>query len=327
MRSRALYLVLAFASVAATACGSVEEGTDTTEGATATSGASGPITITDSRGEEIALDAPAAEVVALEWGVVENLVSLGVMPIGVADVEGYSTWVSAAPLEEGVEDVGMRGEPSTDAINALEPDLIVVTSDLAPEIIDQLDDFYPVVVVRGAAAESPIDQMRNNLTMVAQAVGKEAEAEALLTDLDTAIADGASALADAGLEGQEYTMADGWLDGNNVSVRAFTSDSLVGAVADEMGLVNAWEIEGDPDYGLAVTDVEGLTNLGDVEFLYYDNAAYEDPFASLDGNAIWEGLPFVQDGNVHRLPDGIWMFGGPLSVQQFIDATVTALTE
>lgn len=327
MRSRTLCLVVALAAFAATACGSVEEGTDTTEGVTETSAAAGPVTVTDSRGEEITLDAPATEVVALEWGVVENLVSLGVMPVGVADVEGYSTWVSAAPLDEGVEDVGLRGEPSTDAINALEPDLIVTTSDLPPEIIDQLDDFYPVVVVRGAAAESPIDQMRDNLTMVAQAVGKEAEAETLLADLDTAIADGAAALADAGLEGQEYTMADGWLDGNNLSVRAFTSASLVGAVADEMGLVNAWEIEGDPDYGLAFTDVEGLTNLGDVEFLYYDNAAFDDPWASLDGNAIWEGLPFVQEGNVHRLPDGIWMFGGPLSVQQFIDATVDTLTE
>jgi len=34
----------------------------------------------------------------------------------------------------------------------------------------------------------------------------------------------------------------------------------------------------------------------------------------------------VQEGNVHRLPDGIWMFGGPVSAEQFIDATVDALT-
>jgi ferric hydroxamate transport system substrate-binding protein len=46
----------------------------------------------------------------------------------------------------------------------------------------------------------------------------------------------------------------------------------------------------------------------------------------LAGNAIWKNLPFVKSGRVHRLPDGIWMFGGPSSVKQFIDATVQAVT-
>ena len=32
----------------------------------------------------------------------------GVMPVGVADVEGYSTWVTAAPLDDSVTDVGTR---------------------------------------------------------------------------------------------------------------------------------------------------------------------------------------------------------------------------
>jgi iron complex transport system substrate-binding protein len=68
--------------------------------------------------------------------------------------------------------------------------------------------------------------------------------------------------------------------------------------------------------------------LKDVEFLYYANdAADGDPFEKgLSGNAIWTSLPFVAGGDVHRLPDGIWMFGGPLSAEQFIDATVEAVT-
>jgi iron complex transport system substrate-binding protein len=43
-------------------------------------------------------------------------------------------------------------------------------------------------------------------------------------------------------------------------------------------------------------------------------------------NAIWKNLPFVKSGSVHRLPDGIWMFGGPKSTEQFFDATVQAVT-
>lgn len=330
MRSRNLLSLLAALSLLLAACGSVEEGATTTAAGGAepetTTATSGPITITDARGEELTLDAPATEVVGLEWGVIENLISLGVMPVGVADVEGYTAWVSAAQLDEGVVDVGLRGEPSIDALVALEPDLVVATTDLPANIIEQIEGLVPVLVVRAAAAERPVDQMRDNIRLVAQAVGKEAEADALVERVDAAIAEGTQAMADAGLEGQPFTLADAWMDGNNVSIRAFTAGSLMGAVAEEMGLVNAWDLEGDADYGLAITDVEGLTNLGDVQFTYYTNAAEVDAIAELDGNPIWEGLPFVQNGNVHRLPDGIWMFGGPLSVEQFVDATVEALT-
>ena len=330
MRSRNLLSLLAALSLLLSACGSVEEGATTTAAGSAepetTTATSGPITITDARGEELTLDAPASEVVGLEWGVIENLISLGVMPVGVADVEGYTAWVSAAQLDEGVVDVGLRGEPSIDALVALEPDLVVATTDLPANIIEQIEGLVPVLVVRAAAAERPVDQMRDNIRLIAQAVGKEPEADALVERVDTAIAEGAQAIADAGLEGQPFTLADAWMDGNNVSIRAFTAGSLMGAVAEEMGLVNAWDLEGDADYGLAITDVEGLTNLGDVQFTYYTNAAEVDAIAELDGNPIWEGLPFVQNGNVHRLPDGIWMFGGPLSVEQFVDATVEALT-
>lgn len=312
-------------SLALSACGSVEQ---TANQAPAAPGEREPVTVTDARGEEITLDAPATEVVGLEWGVVENLVSLGVMPVGVADVEGYSHWVSAAPLDDSVTDVGMRGEPSVDALVGLDPALVIATTDLPANIVTQIEKFVPVLVVRGASAKQPIDQMRDNLMLVAEAVGKTQKATVLLDEFDAALAQGARAIQDAGLTGTHFVMADGWMQGSTVSIRMFTAGSLVGAVGEELGLENAWTRKGDPDYGLALTDVEGLTDLKNVQFIYYTNdAAEENPFVKgLADNAIWKSLPFVEKGDVHRLPDGIWMFGGPLSTEQFIDATVDALT-
>ncbi|MDF2848412.1 MAG: iron-siderophore transporter substrate-binding protein, partial [Oerskovia sp.] len=40
-----------------------------------------------------------------------------------------------------------------------------------------------------------------------------------------------------------------------------------------------------------------------------------------------EQLPFVAAGDVHRIPDGIWMFGGPASANAYVDALVAALTQ
>jgi iron complex transport system substrate-binding protein len=101
----------------------------------------------------------------------------------------------------------------------------------------------------------------------------------------------------------------------------------VEAVLQELGLVNAWQLPGDESYGTATTDVEGLTELGDVEFIYWTNDVEgPDPFVEgLAGNAVWESLPFVQAGDVTRLPDGIWMFGGPASMRQYVDAVTAAL--
>ncbi len=327
MRKKHVPALLAAALVLTlSACGSVENPearADSAPGSTA-----GPVTLTDARGKELTLDAPATEVVGLEWGVVENLVSLGVMPTGVADVKGYGNWVSSAPLDDDVKDVGMRGEPSVDALVGLNPDLVIATTDLPENVVEQIEQAVPVLVLRGASADDPIGQMRENLTLVAEAVGRTDKAEELLAGFDQTLADGARKVAEAGAAGRGFVLADGYLEGSTLSIRMFTADSLVGAVGNELGLKNAWTGEGDPDYGLAQTDVEGLTALGDVEFVYYDNAAVgEDPFQKgLAGNAIWASLPFVRGGNVHRLPDGIWMFGGPASTAQFIDALVAAVT-
>ncbi|WP_202619074.1 ABC transporter substrate-binding protein [Ornithinimicrobium cavernae] len=326
-----------------TACGTTEEVAPEPEGGTAdqadtdeagdsaaaTSGgdAAGAVTYTDERGEHT-LDEPADEVVSLEWGLTENLLALGVVPVGQADIEGYNTWDTVAPLDpEGVTEVGTRGEPSLSDITALEPDLIVTTTDIPENVIAQLEDIAPVLTVRGSDSADPIGYMRSTVELLSTATGTEEEAEVVLNDFDTALEEGRAAIADAGLEGEEFVMADGWLSNGVVSVRMFTPGSYFGALGEELGLVNAWTEGGDPDYGLAQTDVEGLTALEDLHFIYAANDSEPDPFTEgLADNAIWQQLPFVTSGNVHRIPDGIWMFGGPLSGEAFIDATVDTLT-
>jgi iron complex transport system substrate-binding protein len=186
----------------------------------------------------------------------------------------------------------------------------------------------PVLVVRGADAKNAIPQMKSIVELIAQAVGKTEQAKTVLADFDKKLAEGKQKIAAAGKAGTPYTMADGYKEGSTISIRMYTSGSLLGAVANELGLKNAWTAAGDKDYGLASTDIEGLTKLKDGEFLYIANDADGgDVFgADLAKNAIWKNLPFVKSGNVHRLADGIWMFGGPKSTEQFIDATVQAVT-
>ena len=307
------------------ACGSSEP--VDTEPAAARAAAQ-PVSVTDARDKEVRLDAPAAKVVALEWGMAENLVTLGVMPVGVADVKGYSTWVTAEKLDASVKDVGTRSEPSVDSIVALDPDLVVATTDSAPALFSQLEKYVPVLALKGNDATRALPTLRDNLTTLATVTGTTEKATKALADFDAALAAGKQKIAAAGATGKAFTMADGWKEGSSVSIRMYGPGSLLSDVAGELGLTNGWTKKGDPLYGLAQTDVEGLTGLGDVRFLYMgSDADGGDVFADgLSGNAIWTSLPFVRSGQVHRLPDGIWMFGGPRSAQQFADQVVRLFT-
>ncbi|GAA0460491.1 iron-siderophore ABC transporter substrate-binding protein [Streptomyces sp. NPDC046215] len=308
------------------ACGTSEPAADTD---TDTKKTAEPITLTDAKGAKVELDGPAKKVVGTEWNVVESLVSLGVDPAGVADVKGYKTWNTAAPLKNEPKDIGTRGEPSTDTIAAMAPDLIVATDDLKPAVVKQLRKVAPVLEVRAADAADPIGQMTKNLDLIAKATGTTQQAEKLKKDFQAKLDGGKKALADAGHAGAKYAFADGYVVSNQVSIRPFTGGSLIGAVNEKLGLKNAWTVEGDKSYGLGSTDVEGLTKLDDdVQFAYIgsDGDKNSTPFAGvLAKDSAWTSLPFVEKGNVHRLPDGIWMFGGPQSMGKYADSVVEAL--
>ena len=309
------------------ACGTTEDPADEA-GAGSAAPSSGPVDLTDERGP-LHLDAPAKAVVSLEWGLTENLVALGVKPVGQADVKGYNAWDKSAPIDAGTPDVGTRGEPSLDAIAALKPDLVVTTSDLPANVIEQIAKTTKVLTLRGSDGADPIGYMRKTVTTLAQATGTQAQGEKLLTDFDAKITAGKDALAKAGKAGAPFVMTDGWVESGNVSLRMYTPNSFFGGIAKELGLESQWTSGGDKDYGLAQTDVEGLTKITNAQttFVYVANDADGGDFTdALKSNAVWKQLPFVKNSKVKRIPDGIWMFGGPASAAAFIDALTTALS-
>ncbi|MCT7354104.1 iron-siderophore ABC transporter substrate-binding protein [Streptomyces sp. 15-116A] len=324
MRRLLLTAPLATAALLLTACGTTEPAADEAKASAEA------ITLTDASGAKVKLDGPAKKVVGTEWNVVESLLSLGVDPVGVADVKGYKAWDTAVPLTGEPKDIGTRGEPSMDTIASLKPDLIVTTSDLQASAVKQLRKVAPVLQVKSADGTGQIDQMLENVDLIAQATGTTDRATTLKKDFEAKLAEGKKALADAGLDGEEIAFADGYVTSNQVSVRPYTATSLLGEVNTRLGLKNAWKMKGDPSYGLASTDVEGLTDLGTVRFAYIgsDKDPNSDPFGKqLAKNSVWTSLPFVKSGDVHRLPDGIWMFGGPGSMEAYVDALVEALTK
>lgn len=316
-RSAVPATLAAAALLAASACGTTEEGADDE----ATEAESSPVSTVDFMGRTVELDKPAERVVILEWSEVEISISLGVMPVGVADIEGYNVWAGMAePLDDSVTDVGMRSEASIDAIAGLNPDLVILEND-NEGIIEPLEEFVPVLVTEGSNEEDNIARMKRDVDMIADLTGKNTEADALWADFETKLADTAAAIEAGGKSDIPVFIVDGWIDGSSISIRPFGEGSLFGALAKEVGLTNAWTGETDGVWGGGATDVEGLAAYTDTELnLVYNNSFNDNIFnEELVGNPIYDDLKFVKDGTMYELPKGAWTFGGPRSSELLLD--------
>lgn len=289
------------------------------------------VTLTDDLGRTVELDAPAERVAVLEWQQIEDALTLCVVPVAVADAEGYTLWDTAERLPEGVADVGTRQEPNLEALFATDPDLVIVeVSSPDDEIVSQLEAYdVPVLATVGADAADPIAKMMGTFQLIAQATGREERAAVVADEFQASLDDAAGTLADAGLPTTDFVFFDGWIDGGNVALRPFGQGSLIGEIGEELGLTNAWTGEVDPAYGLGQTDIEGMLAAGDATLLHTgtEDDSSDTLLEALDANAVWQSIPAVAEDRVYGFPAGIWTFGGPRSAEQIIDAYVSVLTQ
>lgn len=326
--TRRALMGLALTAGALTACGTTEApttagGSPTTAPTDAATAAQGAITVTDSRGVTVSLDAPATRVVTLEWGPTEDVLALGVEPVAVADPTGFASYVSSVTLPNGTADVGLRTEPSLESIAVAEPDLILGVNGSIPEnAIAQAEQIAPVVLLTGADASRPLENVRDNFRAVATLLGREERAEEILTEFDAKLTDSAAAL-----EGTTAPYIFTWMNvtGSTADLRMHATRSVPGAVGEQLGLTNAYTEPGDDAWGIGSWDLEALTNLPeDTRILSWANDD-ADPIAALQGNALWEGLAPVRAGNVHPVALHIWVYGGPRSLMQWADDLVANL--
>lgn len=305
-----------------TACGAASDSADIDAEDPAAS-----ISIQTARGE-VTIPGPATRVVALEWAYAENVMALGETPIGVADMEGYAAYVTAAgDLPDSVEDVGTRQEPNLEAIAALSPDLIVSDSFRLTSNYEALTGIAPVLAFDPYAKESTqLESMKAAFTELAKAMGKEAEAEEQLAALDDAAEETSDRLETAGLA--EPTVAIGQAastPGAAPAVRMFTSETLVMQVLATAGIETGWPGKPD-DYGFTTVGAEALKSIpAETEFLY-SQLPSEDLFTEvLPEDAVWNSLAFVESDNVQPIDPGTWFYGGPLSGIQMLTETAKAL--
>ena len=91
------------------------------------------VTIPTARGD-VTLNAPPAKVAVFDAGTLDTLQALGVQVAGAADLENLLPYLK--PTTEKAQNVGTLFEPNLEALNELQPDLIIVGMRSAKKLED-----------------------------------------------------------------------------------------------------------------------------------------------------------------------------------------------
>ncbi|GAA4672031.1 iron-siderophore ABC transporter substrate-binding protein [Phytohabitans rumicis] len=189
---------LAF-TLALTACGGSgsDDRTGDSDGdaaGTGSSSASFPVTINHAFGGTTIQTAPT-RVVTWGWGSADAAIALGVVPVAIpfqsygGDKNGVLPWIAQKLTALGAATPTVlpeTQEPPVEEIAAANPDLILAPySGIDKEQYDLLSAIAPTVAYPKEAWATP---WRDVVTTVGTALGKKAEADALLADFDKLLA-------------------------------------------------------------------------------------------------------------------------------------------
>lgn len=197
---RSFLAFTAAGSLAALAgCTTGPTASSTTTGASASStssaSASGPVTITHALGTTTINGTPK-KIVTVGWGEADILVALGVAPIAApaitwgGNAAKSTDWFDAALAKMGgqaPQRFSDKDGTPVDAIAALQPDLIVGTnSGMTAEVYAKLAKIAPTI----AYPKAPyVTSWEESTKLIAQALGRAADGDKLITDTNAAIKD------------------------------------------------------------------------------------------------------------------------------------------
>ncbi|SFB15190.1 iron complex transport system substrate-binding protein [Lentibacillus halodurans] len=290
------------------------------------------VTIEDATGEKTIEGIPE-DIVALEWYNAEQLLSLGIQPAGIPNVEGFNDWMNIEEeLAESVEDVGTREEPNLEAIKRMEPDLIIAAQFRHEQILDRLEDIAPVVTFAPYSEEGSADlyeSLMSEYETIAEITDKEQEADQAIADLNDFYDEQRQRLADAGLEGTKYIATMAFSSQNSPVLRLYSDNSYPAAVMENLGFENAYQTDDAEQYGFTEVGIETLQYFQEDDLQFFsivqeNDHIFEDQLA---GNAVWENLSFVKEGNTHYLPGDTPVIGGVSSAKALTEQIVDTMLD
>ncbi|GHJ39096.1 ABC transporter substrate-binding protein [Streptomyces sp. TS71-3] len=237
-------------------------------------------------------------VVVLDVGELDNVVSLGVKPVGVALSEGSPQLPSYLKKDAGhPKNIGTINSLNLEAIAALKPDLILGSQLRAAASYDELSKIAPTVF-----SIRPGFTWKQNYLLNAAALDKTAQAKAQLAAYEKR----AKALGDTlGAHKPTVSMVRYMPDG---VIRLYANDSFIGTILKDIGIPRP---KNQDIQDLAAEISAENIDQADADWIF--TGVYGAPKATdkskAQGNPLWKNLKAVKDGHAHDVPDETWYLG------------------
>jgi iron complex transport system substrate-binding protein len=246
------------------------------------------------------IPAEPQRVVVLDTDKIDTALSLGITPVGAARASESELPSYLGDLS-GVTVVGTTAEPDLEAIESLEPDLILGSKFRQEAFYDELNAIAPTVFTELVGLT-----WKENFLLDGDALGKADEAAQLLADYEARAGEIGASLGEA--VDTEVSLVRFMPD----QIRYYGPDSFSGIVLGDTGLARPelQQLNGAEDRRFAEVSAEEIDTLGG-DVIFY--CAYGDDgdaqLAEYTGGELWQSIPAVQSGAAHQVDDEIWMTG------------------
>ncbi|MEV6318906.1 iron-siderophore ABC transporter substrate-binding protein [Streptomyces sp. NPDC051776] len=294
-RAATLALVSALA-VTATACGSSDD-----DAKQASSGG-GKHAVSTAMGKVEVPDHPK-RVVVLDTDALDSAVTLGVKPVGAVTVVAGAPLSTYLPEEKikGIKEVGLIGEPNLEAINELKPDLILSSKVRDEKNYKELSQIAPTVF-----SETTGPTWRENFQLHADALGRKAEAEKVVSAYETEVAGVTKALG--GPEKAKRLKFGFVRFVEGADTRLYFNDTFVGSIFKDLK-VGRPANQDKTGFSLDVSPEK--IDEANADVIFY--STYGDPKkakeTSITGSSLWKNLTAVRNKKAFKVDDNLWMLG------------------
>ncbi|SDC16902.1 iron complex transport system substrate-binding protein [Paenibacillus sp. UNCCL117] len=251
-------------------------------------------TITDAYGE-VQIPAQASRIVVLDIGALDNLLELGIKPIGAPSIltagDPFPAYLKGT---EGIKNIGSVNEPNLEAIDALKPDLIIGNKDTHDAIHKQLKQMAPTVFVNTLGTT-----WKENLQLHAEAVNKHEAGKKLLETYQKRTDELRSKYA--GSASKEISLFRPRKD----KLQIYLKKNFSGIIMEDAGIVRPAAQRGT-DFSKDITEEQIADLDGDI-ILWFNREP--DAFAKLEKGSLWGTLKGVQKKAVYPVDWEYWLSG------------------
>ena len=278
------------------------------------------VQITDANGEKAELKKNPKRVVVFDYGVADILKNLGVDAVVGLPKNGKMPEILSNYSDDKYTNVGSLKETDFEAVESLNPDLIIIGGRQA-EDIDSFKEIAPTVNL-AVDGQDYMNSFKTVVTDLGNLFDKQNEAKKAIDEIEAKIAKVNKTVTEKGLTASVVMANEG-------SISVFSAKSRYGLIYNGLGFTEADKNIDDSTHGQQVSFEYFLENKSDYVFVVDRGAVTGkgEAASKLFDNEVMNKTEVSKNGNIVYLNSVIWytMTGGIESTNQMIDEIADAV--